>query len=124
MRVKVELVLRCLLAISLIIFGLNKFLNFIPSPALEGTASELMDIYVSSGFMKMIGVIEMLAAISFLTNKYLPISLVLLVAIVFNAVVFHILHDLEGLIPALIALTALLLLIFLNKPRFKDLLTA
>lgn len=124
MSSKIESILRILLALSLVVFGLNKFLHFIPTPSMEGTAGELMDIYVASGFMKMIGGLEVLAGISLLTKLFVPLSLTIMAAIIFNALVFHILHEPAGLAPAVAALIIVLLNIYFNKSRFKDLLSA
>ena len=124
MSSKVEMVLRILFALSLLVFGLNKFLYFIPSPPMDGTAAELMNIYVTSGFMKMIGGLEILAGISFLFNKFVPLSLTIMIAIIFNAVVFHLLHSMAGLVPAVVSLILLLLLVYYNKSRFTSLLSA
>ncbi len=124
MSSKVEMVLRIFFALSLFVFGLNKFLYFIPTPPMGGTAEELMNIYVASGFMKMIGGLEILAGIGFLFNKFVPLSLTIMIAIIFNAVVFHLLHDMAGLTPALVSLLLLLLLAYYNKSRFTNLLSA
>ena len=124
MSSKVETVIRILFALSLLVFGLNKFLFFIPAPPMEGTAAELMNIYKVSGFMKMIGGLEILAGISLLIQKFVPISLTIMAAIIFNALVFHILHDPAGTAPAVVALIIVLLNIYFNKSRFTDLLSA
>lgn len=124
MSAKVEMVTRILLGISLLVFGLNKFLNFIPASPLVGSAGELMAIYVSSGFMKLIGGLELVIGISLLAQKFIPLSLTILTAIIFNALVFHILHDPAGMAPAVFALAIVLLSIYFNKSRFTELLSA
>lgn len=124
MSSKVEAVIRILLALSLLVFGLNKFLFFIPAPPLEGTAGELMNIYVTSGFMKLIGGLEVLIGISLLVQKFVPLSLTILAAIIFNAFFFHIFHDPAGVAPTIVALIIVLLNIYFNKTRFADLLRA
>ncbi|MFK7799586.1 MAG: DoxX family protein [Aureispira sp.] len=124
MNSKVETVIRILFALSLLIFGLNKFFYFIPNPPIEGAGGELMNIYVTSGFMKMIGGLEVLVGISLLIQKFVPFFLTIIAAIMFNAVVFHILYDLAALGPAVAALIITLLHIYFNKSRFKDLLSA
>ncbi|MFK8008489.1 MAG: hypothetical protein AB8H03_19175 [Saprospiraceae bacterium] len=124
MSSKIGMILRILFALSLIVFGLNKFLFFIPTPPMEGTAGELMNIYVESGFMKMIGGLEIISGISLLVKKFIPLSLTIMVAIIFNAVVFHILHDPAGLGPAVGALILSLTLVYFHKSRFTSLLSA
>ena len=124
MSSKIAMVIRILFALSLLIFGLNKFLHFIPTPPMEGTAGELMNIYVESGFMKMIGGLEVIAGLSLLANKFVPLSLTIMAAIIFNALVFHILHDPAGLGPVVAAVIIVLLNVYFNKSRFTSLLSA
>lgn len=124
MSSRVEAVMRILFALCLLIFGLNKFLFFIPTPPMAGTAGELMNIYVASGFMKMIGGLEVLIGISLLIQKFVPLSLTIMAAIIFNALVFHILHDPAGSGLVVVALIILLLNIYSNKSRFMNLLSA
>lgn len=124
MSSKVETVIRLLFALSLLVFGLNKFLYFIPTPPMEGSAGELMQIYVASGFMKIIGGLECIAGISLLTNKFVPISLIIMAAIIFNALVFHLLHDPASIGPAVGALIIVLLNVYFHKSRFANLLDA
>jgi uncharacterized membrane protein YphA (DoxX/SURF4 family) len=124
MSSKIEMIIRILFALSLLVFGLNKFLFFIPTPPMEGTAGELMNIYVTSGFMKLIGGLELLVGVSLLIQKFVPLSLTIIAAIIFNAVVFHILHDPAGMSLAIVAFIIVLLNIYFNKSRFTNLLSA
>ena len=123
MNAKVAMVIRIIFGLTMVIFGLNKFLRFIPTPPLEGTAGELVNIYVTSGFMKLIGGLEVLGGLSLLVNKFVPLSLTILIAIMFNAVVFHTLHAPGGLMNAAVALILGLLLVYHNKSRFSSLLS-
>lgn len=89
---------------------------------MSGTAGQLMSIYVESGFMKMIGGLEILIGISLLMQKFVSLSLTILAAIIFNAVVFHLLHDLAGIGPSIGAAVFVLVNIYFNKSQFKKLL--
>ena len=124
MNSKVEMGLRLLFALSLIVFGLNKFFHFIPTPPIEGTGGDLIKIYADSGFMKLIGGLEVLGSISLLVNKFVPLSLTILVAIMFNAVLFHVFHAPAGLLNAVGALVMSLVLVYFHKSRFTSLLSA
>lgn len=124
MSSKIPMGLNFLFVLALLVFGLNKFLHFIPNQPLTGTAGDLMNIYVSSGFMKMIGGLEILAGVSLLVKKFVPLSLTIMAGIIFNALVFHILHDQAGALPVIIASIIVLSLIYFNKSKFTDLLSA
>jgi len=93
MNPKVTMGLRILLGIFMLVFGVNKFANFMPMPAIPEDGGTLMGIYMTSGFMTIIGVLEILIGLALLTGKYVPLALTFAVAIMFNAVLFHALHD-------------------------------
>jgi len=83
-----------------------------------------MGIYGSSGFMSIIGILEILGGLALLLNKFTPLALTILVAIMVNAVIFHILHDPAGLGGAAVGLILGLVNIFGIKERFSSLLSA
>tara|TARA_Y100000385_G_C13102166_1_gene645242 strand:+ start:2337 stop:2519 length:183 start_codon:yes stop_codon:yes gene_type:complete len=56
-----------------------------------------MRIYFTSCFLKIIGVLEILGGLALLLNKYVPLALTVLVAIMFNAVLFHAFHAISGI---------------------------
>lgn len=124
MNEKVVMGIRILFGLFCLIFGLNKFLNFIPFPPLEGDAAALMGIYASSGFFKIIGILEVLGGLALIVNKYVPLALTILIAIMFNAFIFHALHDMGGIGGAVLGMILGLILVYANKDRFKDLLSA
>jgi len=124
MNPKVTMGLRILFGLFVLVFGLNKFLNFIPFPPMEGDAATLMGIYYTSGFLKLIGILEVLGGLALLLNKYIPLSLTVLVAIMFNAAVFHGLHDIGGIGGAALGLLLGLALVYANRDRFSSILSA
>ncbi len=79
---------------------------------------------MESGFMKIIGLFEVLGGISLIINKYVPLSLTILAAIIFNAVIFHALYDISGIVNALITLIIIMVYAYIERERFKDLLRA
>lgn len=95
-----------------------------PFPPMPEVGQNLFDIYVESGFLKIIGVLEMLGGLALLTNKFVPLALTLLIAIMFNAVLFHGLHDIANIGGAIVGLVLGLILVFVNKDRFSELLSA
>ncbi|MEM6630806.1 MAG: DoxX family membrane protein [Bacteroidota bacterium] len=117
-------VLRIFLGLFMVIIGLNKFLVFIEIPNPAGDGGELMQIYIRSGFLKLIGVLEMLGGIALLANKFVPLALTIITAIMFNATVFHALHDPKGIGAAILCLLMSLGLVYANKERFSRLVGA
>lgn len=124
MNPKVTMGLRILFGVFCLIFGLNKFLGFLPMPEIPGDGGTLMGIYATSGFMTIIGVLEILGGVALLLNKFVPLSLTFLVAIMFNAFLFHALHDIANIGGAVLGLVLGLLLVYANKDKFSELLSA
>ncbi len=121
---KLPLAIRILLGLMMFVFGLNKFLDFMPPLVIPGDGGTLMGIYFASGFMKIIGGLEVVFGLALLLNKYVPLALTFLIAILFNATIFHLLHDIANIGPAIGALLMGLYLVYAHKPRFLSLLSA
>ena len=116
-------IIRLLLGLFMVVIGLNKFLAFIEIPHPAGAGGELMDIYLDSGFLKMVGVFQMLGGTALLLNRFVPLGLTLLTAVMFNATVFHLLHDPAGIGGAAVSLLLCTVLVYAHKERFKSLLS-
>ena len=117
-------VIQVLLGLFMVIIGLNKFLVYIEIPNPPGDGGELMHIYIHSGFLKFIGVLEMLGGLALLANKFVPLALTLITAIMFNASLFHGLHDPAGIGAAALCLLLSLVLVYAHRERFSGVLGA
>ena len=94
MNKTVVLVIRILVGLMMVIFGANKFLNFMPAP--EGLSEQMatvMGVLTNSPFMSIIGVLEIVGGLGLLLNKYVPLSLTILITVPLNANSFHLLID-------------------------------
>ncbi len=124
MNTKFAMGFRILFGAFMLLFGLNKFLNFLPPLEIPGDGGTLIGIYATSGFLSMIGVLEILGGLALITNKFVPLALTILVAIMFNALVFHILHDPANIGGAAVGLILALVNVFTHKERFSSTLSA
>ncbi|MEL6255983.1 MAG: DoxX family membrane protein [Bacteroidota bacterium] len=124
MKNTVWMIVRILLGLFMAIIGLNKFLVYIEIPNPPGDGGQLMGIYISSGFLKLIGLLELLGGIALLANRFVPLALTFITAIMFNATLFHAFHDLPGIGPAAFCLLLSLALVYHNKEDFSTLLKA
>jgi len=87
----VAAVARYLLGLMFLIFGLNSFLMFIKGQMPPGPAGEFASLLMNTHYAQVVGAIEIVAAILFLVNRYVPLALVLLGPVLVNILLFHIL---------------------------------
>ncbi len=124
MNANVSMGIRILFGVFLLVFGLNKFIGFMEFPAIPGDGGTLMGIYITSGFMKIIGVLEVVAGLLLILGKFVPLATVIAAAIMFNALVFHLLHDPGNSPGAVLGVILSLLTVFGHKGQFKGLFSA
>lgn len=124
MNPKISMGLRIVFGLFCLIFGVNKFAHFLPLPEIPGDGGTLMSIYATSGFLKIIGVLEIIGGLLLLVGKYVPLTLTIMIAIMFNAAIFHALHDPPAIVGALLGLVLGLALVLAYKDRFSGLLSA
>lgn len=123
MNEKVKKGLRIFFGLVCVIFGFNPFFHFMPIPPMPGDAGTLMDIYQSSGFMKFVSVFQILGGLALIFGKYISLGLCFLVAIFFNATIFHVFHDMAGVGMAAFIFLFSLVLVFMHRDKFSSLFT-
>ena len=119
----VALIARYLLGLAMIIFGANKFFNFMPPPPeMPEAAGSFLGALAESGYiMPTLGVVYVLAGLLLLLNKAVPIALILLVPVSFNIVAFHLKFDPQNVLFAAVIALLNTFLIYHNWDRFKSL---
>lgn len=118
----VTLVARILLGLVLLIFGANKFFNFMPAPPLEGAAGDFMMALIGSGYLfKFIALTEMISGFLLIINKWTGFALILASVIIVNILAFHIFLAPAGIgLGAIMAILAILLY-YTNWKKFSPL---
>jgi len=119
---KISMMLRVILAVVLIVFGLNKFAHFLPAPEVAGEAAEFLGALGKAGYFPILGILEVLAGVLLLTNKWIGFALVISATLAVNFLIFHFKYDLAGAIPAGLVTVLTIALIYGNWGRFKSLL--
>ncbi len=120
MNSKVTMVLRIILAIPLLVFGLNKFLHFIPMDA--PPTGSFMDALIQTGYMMpLIAISEIIPGLLLLINKWVGLALVWLVPISVNIIIFHMKFDMSSIAPAALIAILNLVLIYAYWGKFKTL---
>ncbi|MDA0314258.1 MAG: DoxX family membrane protein [Bacteroidetes bacterium] len=124
MKERVVKIIRVLLALILIIFGLNKFLNFMPLPPMPEPAQAFMGALIETGYlMVIVAIVEIIAGIFLLINRYSAFMLILIFPILVNALLFHLFLDLKGIGGALLTISLTIFLMVKAFDTYKILLS-
>jgi len=121
MNSKVTMALRIILGLVLIIFGANKFGHFMPSPELTGDAATFMGALGGAGYFTILGVLEIVAGLLLIVNKWVPFALILTATLAVNFLIFHLAHDKGGIGPAALVSILTIVLLYANKDKLKSL---
>lgn len=120
-------VVRWLLGLPLLVFGLNGFLNFIPQPevALPAKAMAFSVALMETGYMmQLIGITHLVVGLLLITNRFVPLALALLAPFLVNSVAFHARLEPSGLVPALVFTALELYLAWQYRAAFAPMLAA
>src|SRR3954464_2102760 len=112
---------RVLLGLLFTIFGLNGFLNFIPMPPPQGLAGQYMGALFMSHYLVPRFALETIGGVLLLVNRFVPLALALLAAIIVNIVLFHATMDPKGLGMAFFTVALWVVVFFRERGAFKGL---
>jgi uncharacterized membrane protein YphA (DoxX/SURF4 family) len=94
MKAKITTTIRIALGLLLVVFGLNHLLNFIPMPAPPEAALPYWGGIMSAKFIiPTVMIIEVLAGLSLLLNRYTKLFLLLMIPVTYNFLMFHLFLD-------------------------------
>ena len=115
-------IVRILLGIILIVFGLNKFMGFIPLPDLPEKAGAFMSSLGDTGYvLPIVGTLEIAIGVMLLLKKWVAFALIVLVPISLNILLFHLFLDIPGVSLALLIVVLNGILIYKHWPQYKSL---
>ncbi len=117
-------ILRIILGLGLLFFGLSKLINFnfMPTHIYTGDAAIFIDSLSNSGYiLKVIGTFEIFIGLMLLFNKWVSFALLLLAPITLNILLFHLFMDTPGLILALVVLVLNTILIYKHWKVYRPL---
>ncbi len=101
---------RIVLGLIFTVFGLNGFLHFMPNPPVPEAAGSFLGALAATGYMfPLIKGTEVVAGLALLSNRFVPLALILLSPVVVNIFAFH-----TVLAPAPIGVLVLLLTAYLG----------
>ncbi len=116
---------RYALGLLLLIFGLNGFLHFLPMPEMPEAAGRFLGAMVETGYLfPLVKLIEISVGVMLLTNRFVPLALVLLAPISVNIVAFHLFLDPAGIAAGAVVFLLNLFLLLAYKPVYEPMLRA
>ena len=113
---------RTLLGLVFVVFGLNIFFHFIPTPSPPGDATTLMTLMFVHGWFKVIGTLEILGGALLLSGRFVPLGLTILGPILLIIVLFHSTLAPAGLAFAMFWMLMELYLIYVYRAAFEPVL--
>lgn len=118
------LISRLLLGLIFFVFGLNGFLHFIPAPMPEGIAGQYLGALFVSHYLAVVFVLELLAGVLLLANRFVPLALAILAPVLVNIVLFHACMAPAGFAPAVISVALWTVLFVRERAAFSVLWSA
>lgn len=118
------LVARNLLGLAFLVFGANYFLHLIPQPPPEPAAGAFLGALVTGKVLALTKVVEIVAGLALLANRFVPLALAVLAPVVVNINLFHGVFAPDGL-PLTLGILALeLYLAWVYRGAFLPMLRA
>ena len=116
---------RYLLGLMFVVFGANFFLHFLPQPPLAGPAGDFATALFQSGYvMQTVKVVEVVAGLMLLSNRFVPLALTLLAPVVVGIVGFHVSLAPAGGAAAYLALALTMFLAYAESSTYAPLFEA
>ncbi len=104
----VVLAARILLGLIFAVLGINGFVPFLPNPtSIPATALAFFGAMAASHFAYFVFGVQVVCSILLLVNRYVPLAVILLAAVIANILAFHITMWPAALIPMPILVTML-----------------
>ncbi len=123
MNSKVFMVLRILLGIFVLVFGINKFAPFIPMEAPTGDAASYFGALTNSKTLILVAIVEIVAGLALIFNKFGALLTLILMSVSVNALLFHLTLDPGNSAGAAVLLVLNIAVLFGYKDKYKDLLS-
>ena len=116
----VIVIVRVLLGLVFVVFGSNAFLNFMgPPPEMHGQAGAFVTALMSSGYMYVIAVLQVLGGLCLLLGaRFVPLGLTLLGPVIVNIVLFHVFLEPSGMLIAVVISALALFLLWVYRFKF------
>lgn len=120
-----RMTVRLLMGVIFLVMGLNGFLNFIPQPStpMPPAAVAFMGAFMATHYMiQLISATQVIVAILLLSNRFVPLALVVIAPVIVNIVAFHAFLAPEGLSIAIVVAAMEVYLAWVYRDAFRPML--
>lgn len=118
-------VIRFLVGALLLLGGVGKFVPILEQPPHNEAGAAFLTALVATGYMMpVIGLVEILAGLAFVTGRYVAAAAVILAPVALNIVLFHAVLDPSGAGPGFFVGAANVWLLVVSLPKYRDMLDA
>jgi uncharacterized membrane protein YphA (DoxX/SURF4 family) len=118
-------IVRILLGLLFLLFGLNGFLNFIPQPKdLPPDIVNVSGALMKAGYMTVVAGTEVIVAVLLITGFFVPLALALLAPIIVGILTFHIAIAPATIAPGIVVAIMELYLTWSYRGAFRPMLRA
>ncbi len=119
------MIARILLGLIFVVFGMNIFLQFIPTPPMPaGPMKDFSTSLFVTHFIHVVGFFQVLTGLMLLVNRYVPLALTLLAPVIFNILLTHLLMAPSGIGPGLVATILWFIVFWRVRSSFSGVLEA
>ena len=116
------IIVRTLLGLAFVVFGLNAFLQFMPAPPPEGLAGDFTKALFVSHYFYVIAILQIVGGALLLIGRFVPLGLTLLGPVIVNILLFHIFLEPKGLAIAVVVSALALFLLWAYRSAFRGLI--
>ena len=124
MSSKIFMAVRILLGVFVLVFGVNKFLHFLPDFELEGDSLNYFTALAQSQTLNLVGIVETVAGLALIFNRWGALMALILMSISINAVLFHATLDPMNIAGAAVLLILNVITLVGYSARYKEILRA
>lgn len=115
-------IVRILLGLILIAFGVNKLYAFIPLPQPSPQAADFLSSLASTGYvLTVIAVFEIIIGLLLLFKKWVPFALLVLVPLSLNILLFHLFLDVPSIGTAIVVVVLNGILLYKYRRKYSAL---
>lgn len=116
----VIVIVRVLLGLQFVVFGANAFLHFMgPIPEMPGQAGAFMTALMSSGYIYVVAVLQILGGLCLLLGaRFVPLGLTLLGPVIVNIILFHVFLLPQGMGIGIVDAVLALFLLWIYRFKF------